>query len=90
MSTEFVKIVLYAPFSQLAGRREVLLPFEPGMTVDRALRRLAGEVPGLAAQLSPEGIERTFLAVAGGRLLGTDSTLGGGEELLLVPPMAGG
>lgn len=85
-----VRVVLYPPFSREAGRREVTLAFEPGMTVGGALRRLAAAVPQLAGELAPEEFDRTHLAVSGGRLLRPDAPLAAGDELLLVPPMAGG
>ena len=86
-----LKIVLHAPFSQLAGGREVDLPCgQTGMTVQQALTDLAARFPGLQEQVVPGKMNQTFVVMAGGRIARADSPLADGEEVLLLPPIAGG
>ncbi len=90
MEARPLRIVLYPPFSRGAGKREVALPFEPGETLSGMLHRLEAGEQALGGKMVPEDLGRVFLAVAGGRLLRADSLLGEGDQVLLVPPMAGG
>ncbi len=90
MPEQALRFVLYPPFSREAGRREVAVSCGPGQTLAGALRELADAEPALGGRLAPEGLDRVFLAVAGGRLLRADSPLTAGEPVLLVPPMSGG
>ena len=85
-----LKIVLHAPFSQLAGGREVDLPCRPAMTVEQALEGLAARIPALRDHLSPGKMNQSFIVMAGGRIAGAGSPLADGEEVLLLPPIAGG
>lgn len=90
MGGRMLKIVLHSPFSQVAGLREVHLPRRPGMTVGQALLELVDRIPGLMEHLPPGKIDQTFLVIVGGRLAKADSLLADGDEILLVPPIAGG
>ena len=86
-----LKIVLHAPFSQLAGGRKFDLPCgQTGMTVQQALADLAARVPGLREQLVPGKMNQTFIVMAGGRIARAESPLADGEQVLLLPPIAGG
>jgi molybdopterin converting factor small subunit len=85
-----VTIVLHSPFSQLAGQREIGLRCPPATSVGEALVELARRLPGLREQVAPGKINQGFIVMAGGRLARADSPLADGDEVLVLPPIAGG
>lgn len=55
-----VKIVLYPPYSTLAGTKEVFLEVSTGATVLEVFKRLVEEYPALSEHFFPEGSEYDF------------------------------
>jgi molybdopterin converting factor small subunit len=79
-----VTVRLFAQYAELLGREEVSLELDPRATAAQAITRLRREVPG-GAQLP----ERPLVAV-NLRHVGGDEPLGDGDEVALLPPLAGG
>lgn len=80
-----VTVRLFARYAEVLMRDVAVLTLPVGATVADALARLREEIPA-ARDLLPE---RPFCAV-GLDQVGTDAVLGEGEELALLPPVAGG
>jgi len=79
-----VRVLLFATYADLAGRGSVELRVLPPATVADVLRQLRDLLPG-AAQIP----ERPLVAVnqVHARL---ETLVSDGDELALLPPMAGG
>ena len=79
-----VRVLLFATYAELVGRERVDLSLAEPATVGELLRQLRSTVPG--AQRIPE---RPLIAVnqVHARL---DSPVRDGDEVALLPPMAGG
>lgn len=79
-----IRVLLFATYADLAGRGSVELRVAPPATVADVVRQLRGVLPG--ASRIPE---RPLVAVnqVHARL---DTPVSDGDELALLPPMAGG
>ena len=79
-----VRVLLFATYADLAGAHSVDIPVESEATVGDVLRQLRVLLPG-AGRLP----ERPLVAVnqVHARL---DSPVSDGDELAVLPPMAGG
>jgi molybdopterin converting factor small subunit len=79
-----VRVLFFASYAELAGREAVEVPVAASDTVADVLRHLRGAVPGIGALP-----ERPLVAVnrVHARL---DTPVGDGDELAVLPPMAGG
>ena len=79
-----VKVRLFAMLRQQAGWREREIELPDGATIDDAWRAIEKDVPGISAQ-------REIVRFARNREYATaDQQLRDGDELALIPPVAGG
>ena len=79
-----ISVRLFAILRQQAGWREKTLELADGATIDDAWRALAAETPAIAAS-------REIVRFARNReYTSADTTLQDGDELVLIPPVAGG
>jgi molybdopterin synthase catalytic subunit len=79
-----VNVRLFAILRQQAGWREKTIELAEGATIEDAWRALASETPGIAAS-------REIVRFARNReYTGADTRLEDGDELVLIPPVAGG
>lgn len=89
-------IRLMATLRDLVGEREIHLPFEDGQTVRQLLDDIADHYPKLASEALDENGELTGLVhvfVQGRNIMwldDLDTTIQESDDLLLVPPIAGG
>jgi molybdopterin converting factor small subunit len=79
-----VTVRLFAQYAELLQDEAILLALEPPGTVGQAIARLRREHP--RGQLLPE---RPLVAV-NLRHVGVDQPLADGDEVALLPPLAGG
>ena len=94
---DIVKTVrLSASLRSLAGAKEVQVRLSPGATVRDLLQTLTHTHPALAAfVLAPDGgVSDGVQLIVHGRhiefLQGLDTPIGQQDDLLLIPPLAGG
>ena len=78
-----VSVLLFASYADLLGRSRVELPLAPGATVDDVLAALARLPNG--DRLPP----RPLVAV-NERYAGAGHALSSGDEVAVIPPVAGG
>jgi molybdopterin converting factor subunit 1 len=79
-----VRVRLFASLRDLAGCDEIEMQLADGATADEAWKTLVGQLPMLAS-------ERMHLAVAVNRRYATFATaLEDGDEVVFIPPIAGG
>ena len=78
-----VTVLLFASYADALGRSEIDLALPAGSTVADAMRRVA-EMPG-ADRVPP-----TPLIAVNERYASLDQRLAQGDELALIPPVAGG
>jgi molybdopterin synthase catalytic subunit len=79
-----VTVRLYAMLRQQAGWRERVLELPAGATIDAAWQALVGDVPGFEAQRDAVRFARNR------QYAEATETLVEGDELALIPPVAGG
>ena len=78
-----VTVLLFASYADAFGNAELDLTLPPGATVGDALARVS-ELPG-AARVPPSP-----LIAVNERYASMDQQLSPGDELALIPPVAGG
>lgn len=83
-ATIHVTVRLFAQYAELVGVEEMKLALEPPATVAQAIARLRQDLP--RGGLLPE---RPLVAVNLRHVSG-DQPLGDGDEVALLPPLAGG
>ncbi len=83
-TTIHVTVRLFAQYAELLEREQIALELDGRATVAQAIARLRGEIPG--GRLLPE---RPLVAV-NLRHVSADQPLGDGDEVALLPPLAGG
>ena len=79
-----VRIRLFAMLREKAGWRERELELPAGASIDDAWRRLSTEVPAL------EGTRESVRFALNRKYAAADQQLSDGDELALIPPVAGG
>jgi molybdopterin converting factor subunit 1 len=78
-----VTVLLFASYADALGRPSIELALPAGATVGDALRRIAA-MPG-ASQVPPSP-----LVAVNERYARLDQALEGGDEVAIIPPVAGG
>lgn len=78
-----VTVLLFAAYADALGRSSIELPFAPGATVADVLGRLRA-MPG-ADRLPPAP-----LVAVNRRFAGVGDPLSCGDEIAVIPPVAGG
>ena len=79
-----VTVRLFARFAELLGQDVVAFDMTPGETVGSLLARFRERIPG--ADLLPD----TPLVAVNLKQAGPDQSLHPGDEVALLPPLAGG
>lgn len=79
-----VKVLLFATYADYAGRERIELTVPPPATVADVLQVLRSGVPGA------ERIPERPLAALNRSHAPLDATVADGDELALLPPLAGG
>lgn len=79
-----VRIRFFARYAELVGREEAALAVPLPATVGDVVRRIRQELPGGAA------IPERPLAALNLRHVPLDTALADGDEVALLPPLAGG
>ena len=77
-----VKVLLFAGLREKAGQGEVDLELEPGMTA----REVPGRIFGAEMAVPP----RSLRYAVNQDYVPEDKVLGDGDEVALIPPVAGG
>ncbi|MGH7561304.1 MAG: MoaD/ThiS family protein [Gemmatimonadales bacterium] len=78
-----IRVLLFARYADLVGREQVELPGEAGLTVTRVVERVRA-LPGGA------GIPRAPLVAVNLRQAEPDTVVEPGDEVAVLPPLAGG
>ena len=78
-----VTVLLFASYADALGNAELALTLPPGATVGDALREVS-EMPGA------ERVPPAPLVAVNERYATLDQRLAPGDELALIPPVAGG
>ena len=79
-----VRVLLFARYRELAGCDSVALDLPEGSTVQRAVDELRGRGGGFAELPERPATAKNQIVVRG------DALLADGDELALLPPVAGG
>ena len=79
-----ITVRLFAMLRERAGWRSRPFDLDDGSTIAIAWRAIAGSAPGLA------GYESAIRFARNGRYASADDQLADGDELALIPPVAGG
>lgn len=79
-----IRVLLFATYAELAGRESVDLMVRTPATVSDVVRQLRGSLPGA------ERIPERPLAALNQVHTRLDAAVSNGDELALLPPMAGG
>jgi molybdopterin converting factor small subunit len=79
-----VSVRLYAGLQGLVGSRDVELTLPAGATVEQLRNRIVDEYPVLEALIS------TLVVAVNEEMVPTDHVLAEGEQIELIPPIAGG
>jgi molybdopterin converting factor small subunit len=77
-----IKVELYAAFAEFAGTRQVMIPYQPGITCGDIWKVIQEKFP----KLSP--IPPLF--AIGKEYIPRESALKDGDTVLLFPPVSGG
>lgn len=77
-----IKVLLFAVLREKAGRGEMELEVEPGMT--------ARDLPARIFGASEQGIPKTLRYAVNMDYVGEGWELNEGDEVALIPPVAGG
>jgi len=89
-----VKIVLYPPYSTLAGTKEVFLEVSTETTVLEVFKRLVQEYTSLSEHFFPAGSERDFPGYASilrsGKTLRADDLLQHDDVVEIIAALTGG
>lgn len=87
---------LFATLRDLTGKKEMTVPFQEGQTVRQLIDDIRREMPHLADEIITPGGEMTGLVhiLVHGRniewLQGLDTTIREQDQIVLMPPTAGG
>jgi len=87
---------LFATLRDIAGQKEITVPFEDGQTVRDFIATIYSLMPELGQEIVDENGELTGLVhvMVHGRnihwLDGMDTTIKASDQLVLMPPSAGG
>lgn len=87
---------LFATLRDIAGQKEITVPFEDGQTVRDFIATIDGMMPELGQEIVDENGELTGLVhvMVHGRnihwLDGMDTRIKASDQLVLMPPSAGG
>ncbi len=84
MSEGRVRVLLFAAARDIVGRGEVELPWREGATVATVREALFARHPGIA------GYERALRFAVNGEYARDDTAVGVGDEVAVIPPVAGG
>ena len=79
-----VRVRLFASLREATGRDEIPLDLPEGSTADDAWRHLCEAHPGLRAR------RRSLAAAVNRRYAPFETPLEDGDELVFIPPVAGG
>jgi len=79
-----IRMLLFALYGDLAGVREVEVDVSPGSTARDAVQRLRGLGPAFARLPAEPAV------AINQEYAGLDTGLSGGDEVALIPPVAGG
>lgn len=84
MTAGTVTLLLFARYAELLGQTRVHLPIGPGETVGSLVARVRAELPGASA-LPPAPLVAVNRSQAG-----AGAPVAPGDEVALLPPLAGG
>jgi molybdopterin converting factor small subunit len=79
-----VSVKLYAGLQGLVGKRDVELTLPAGATVEQLRTKIVEEYPVLEALIS------TLVCAVNDEMVSTDHVIAEGEQVELIPPIAGG
>lgn len=91
-----VTVTLYATLRDMAGSKRIEVPFQPGGTVRDFIASMQSTYPALAARLvngDGELSGEVHVFVQGRNVVwldGIDTVINPGDEIDLIPPVAGG
>ena len=78
-----VTVQLFASYAELFGAPQMDIPLDPGSTVGDLVRRIQSLPSGSLLPPSPRiAVNRKFAS--------PDKLIGSGDEIALIPPVAGG
>lgn len=81
-----ITVLLFASYADALGRRALELSLPAGATVGDAVGRVVGQ----GSAVGPRALPRTPLVAVNEEYASYDRALQAGDELALIPPVAGG
>ena len=85
-----ISVVLYPPFSQVAGLKKLSLPYIKGMTVKNVLENIANQYPDLGAYFKPSESRRNVLVTIKGKTVLWESEIAENDKITLLSICGGG
>jgi len=85
-----ISVVLYPPFSQMAGLKKLSLPYIKGMTVKNVLENISDQYPRLDAYFEPSESRRNILVTIKGKMVVRESEIAENDEVTLLSICGGG
>ena len=85
-----ISVVLYPPFSQMAGLKKSSLPYIKGMTVKNVLENITDQYPDLGVYFKPSESGRNVLVTINGKMVLWESEIAENDEVTLLSLCGGG
>lgn len=85
-----ISVVLYPPFSQMAGLKKLSLPYMKGMTVKNVLENITDQYPNLGAYFRPSESRKNVIVTIKGKMVLWESEIAENDEITLLSIFGGG
>lgn len=85
-----ISVVLYPPFSKVAGLKKLSLPYIKGMTVKNVLENIAYQYPDLGVYFEPFESRRNVLVSIKGKMVLWEYKIAENDEVTLLSIYGGG
>ena len=85
-----ISVVLYPPFSHMAGLKKLSLPYVKGMTVKNVFENITDQYPDLGVYFKPFESSRNVLVTIKGKMVLRESEIAENDEITLLSISGGG
>ena len=85
-----ITILLFPPFSNIIGKKEIRVDFRKGMKVSDLYQALEWESSNIGSMLSDAHAEEKFLILSKGKVVSSDDELEDGDKVWILSAVGGG
>jgi len=85
-----ISVVLYPPFSQMAGLKKYSFSYMKGMTIKNVLENIADQYPDLGTYFKPSESRSNVLVTIKGKMVLWESEIAENDEVTLLSICGGG